>query len=500
MATLELLFVTKMISLSFLIDDDIECLHLQVQFSPTYKPMKTQYLTELPLRIIGNVNMPVIHCMGRSYYQAVTIDPPFMELDPILPNAPTPAIIPFNVWNMSEYPIEIYSLEFDPQYALEDHILRACKKYNEDGVMHLKVREAGEPFWEDLTTESSLLQGGETPIVDQPKPKDTLLAPKGKYDPKAKEAKQSLKITNPSTPAIKMGPLMVIYGAPFSGKTTQARLLAKRYKCPIIDVDDLLLTATKNGTLILPPLLGMRSDKLVKEEILPPPPIPPPKGKKELVKPVGELAKSKGGDFETTLQVLLKLKMQEPGSANGIIFDGLSSNHVPVLTLIKVILGAIGLQASEGVLLSPAKGDEPERSETKMVWKGETMVHLIKLRARKRRLYRRFLDLEDQHHTRVQKYETPSEKKLHRDDVGENNISSVADEVEKKNSIANDSIKGNAESMPIVEAEPVKEVPNALIEDGIDPNLLIPLARFNSPYLGFQYILKTFNICEGKCF
>ena len=445
--------------------------------------MKTQYLTEIPLRIIDNMNMPVIHCMGRSFYQAVTIDPPFMELDPILPSAPNPAIIPFTVRNRSEYPIEIYSLEFDPQYVTEEHILRACKKYNEDGVMHLKVRSAGEPFWEDLAAEDSLLRGGEAPVAVQPTPKDTPPPPKGKPGPKAKEAKQSPKVTEPTAPAIKMGPLMVIYGAPFSGKTTQARLLAKRYKCPVIDVNDLLVTAAENGALILPPPPGTKSDELAKEEIPPPPPpIPPPKGKKVLVKPVSEPAKPGGGDFEATLQSLLKLKMQEPGSENGIIFDGLSSNHVPVLTLIKIILGAIGLQASEGVLVTPAKGDEPEKSETKMVWKGDTMVHFIKLRARKRRLYRRFLDLEDQHHARVRKYETPGEKKLHGDGAGENNGSSILVEVEKKTSAAKGSTKGNAELMPIVETEHVEEVQKVLTEDGIDPDLLIPPDRFNPPY------------------
>ena len=419
--------------------------------------------------------------MGRSSYQAVTIDPPFMVLDPILPSAPTPAIIPFTVRNMSEHPIEIYSLEFDTQYVAEEHILRACKKYNEDGVMHLKVRGAGEPFWEDLAAEDSLLRGGEAPIAVQSAPKDTPPPPKGKPDPKAKEAKQSLKVTEPSTPAIKMGPVMVIYGAPFSGKTTQARLLAKRYKCPVIDVNDLLVTAAENGTLILPPPPGKKNDELVKEET-PPPPIPPPKGKKESLKPGSAPAKPEGGDFEATLQALLKLKMQEPGSANGIIFDGLSSNHVPVLTLIKTILGAIGLQASEGVLVTPAKGDEPEKSETKMVWKGDTMVHFIKLRARKRRLYRRFLDLEDQHHARVRKYETPGEKKLHGDDARENTGSSVLVEVEKNNSVAKGSIKGNADLMPVVEVEPVEEVQKVLIEDGIDPDLLIPPDRFNPLY------------------
>ena len=461
---------------------------LQVQFSPIYKPMKTQYLTEIPLRIIDNVNMPVIHCMGRSFYQAVTIDPPFMELDPILPSAPTPAIIPFTVRNRSEHPIEIYSVEFDAQYVAEEHILRACKKYNEDGVMHLKVRGAGEPFWEDLAAEDSLLRGGEAPVSVAVQP--TPPPPKAKPGAKAKEAKQSIKVTDPSTPAIKMGPLMVIYGAPFSGKTTQARLLAKRYKCPVIDVDDLLVTAAENGTLILPPPPGAKSDELVKEEIPPPPPpppIPPPKGKKEAVKPVLEPAKPGGGDFEASLQALLKLRMQEPGSANGIIFDGLSSNHVPVLTLIKIILGAIGLQASEGVLVTPAKGDEPEKSETKMVWKGDTMVHFIKLRARKRRLYRRFLDLEDQHHARVRKYETPGEKKLHRDDAGENNGSGVAVEAEKKNSVAKGSIKGNAE------AETVEEARKVFTEDGIDPDLLIPPDRFNPPHLDFDTSWKKID-------
>lgn len=378
--------------------------------------MKTQYMTEIPLRIKNNVKMEVIHCMGQSSYQAICINPSYLELDPILPNAEYSSIIPFIVKNLSEKPIEIYSLDFDPQYLIEDQILRDCQKYDEDGVMHLKVREVGEPFWDDLLNEN----------IEE--------------------------IIEPPTPT-EIGPVIILYGAPFSGKTTQGRLLAKRYKCPIVDVQDLIINAIEEGNLVIP--MPLEVDQDIDSS---------PEYNESLLQ-----SPNMNEDYTTSLQILFKACLEQRGCNNGVIFDGLNSNHTPVLILIKNILMSIGLQqVEETIVVSPADGDIPEKINTKLVWKGEKFVHVIKMQARKRRLYHRYLDLEDQHHSRIRKYKWPPPKK------DKQHI-----EIEKN--------EGEMNEEDTYEVQP-KHLDQKLskfeIIDGveIDTSLLIPPEKFNMPY------------------
>jgi adenylate kinase family enzyme len=405
-----------------------------VEFSPIYKPLKTQYMTEIPLQIKNTTKVEVLHCMGQSSYQVVHINPSYMELDPILPSAEFSTIIPFIVQNISEKPIEIYSLDFDPQYLLEDQILRDCQKYDEDGIMHLKVREAGEPFWDNLLNE----------IEDE---------------------------SNKSPSNIfEIGPIIIIYGAPFCGKTTQGRLIAKRYKCPIVDVQDLIVTAIDEGNLVLPTPQGANSfvnDDEVLQSLTPyiPPEALP--------------------NYMPLLQTLFEACLKQPGCNNGIIFDGLNSNHIPVLILIKCILNTIGLeQVKEAIVVSPIDEDNLEKIETNIVWKGEKLVHIVKLKARKRRLYHRYLDLEDQHHACVRKYEWPLPKN--------NNLHTKKESIEGESKEFGE-IKGEGIEEVNVDAgahqknQPQKSnkiEPKFEIIDGveIDTNLLIPPAKFNMPY------------------
>lgn len=406
-----------------------------------------------------------------------------MELDPILPSAVTPAIIDFTVRNRSDKSIEIYSLEFDPQYVSEEQILRKCKGYDEEGYIHLKVREAGEPFWEELAAEAAAAAGGAAPASPAPA---AASPPKGKEPPKGKGGKETPSVVSkteePPVLKISTGPIMIIYGAPLSGKTTQARLLARRYKCPIVDVDDVMVTAAEKGELVLPPTPGAPSDTApppaVEAAPPPPPPLDPKKKGKAPEPPKGPapIPAPSGGGFEAALQALLKTKTQEPGCINGIIFDGLNSNRVPVLGLIKIILSAVGLQASPGMLTVPASGEEPETTESRVLWKGDTEVHLIKMRFRKRRLFKRFLDLEDQEHARVRKYETKVQDEPEPLELDQPPGEKPPEIPAVENGPSCPPLPEGAGESP---AEPLKE---SLVHGEIDPALLIPPERFKTPY------------------
>jgi len=405
--------------------------------------MKTQYVTQIPLRIKDNPTLPVIHVMGRSIYQAVVIEPAFMELDPILPKSFQPTVINFTVRNQSENPIEIYSLEFDTQYVLEEKMLRALKSYNKDNMMHAKVREPSEPFWEDLAVEASSAAAETTGNGKIPTPQvaaQTLAddkpkrGPKGVDPSKMKGGKEPM-ITNDLREK-SLAIIIVIYGAPFSGKTTQAQLLAKRYKCPLINVTDIILSAVGKGTLKLPAAGGVLSawQSPPPEEVAL---SKDPKGKLDLKAKGATLPAVKGVDQESGLEkdieARLKARIQETDCTKGFIIDGLSSNYLPVLKLMRCILNALGLQSFPGTLVTPPKAEgEPGTTETRVVWKGDSSVYVIAMKARKRKLYQRFEALGDNHHARARKtyQEETSDEPVPMLDVDTKNCASTLSTVE----------------------------------------------------------------------
>ena len=57
----------------------------------------------------------------------------------------------FQLINPTDYPIEVYSVEFDDQWFAEEEMLLGAEEYVED-VMVLPPRAPGEPLWEEVAT------------------------------------------------------------------------------------------------------------------------------------------------------------------------------------------------------------------------------------------------------------------------------------------------------------------------------------------------------------
>ena len=55
----------------------------------------------------------------------------------------------FQLINPTDYPIEVYSVEFDDQWFAEEEMLLGAEEYVED-VMVLPPRAPGEPLWEEV--------------------------------------------------------------------------------------------------------------------------------------------------------------------------------------------------------------------------------------------------------------------------------------------------------------------------------------------------------------
>lgn len=62
---------------------------------------------------------------------------------------------PFEIKNLMDFPIEIYSTEFDKQFIEEEEILKwydllVNPDLNSEQTLFYDLRKAGQPFWEKI--------------------------------------------------------------------------------------------------------------------------------------------------------------------------------------------------------------------------------------------------------------------------------------------------------------------------------------------------------------
>lgn len=56
--------------------------------------------------------------------------------------------------NTSEFDTELYTLDFDSQYAKEEDYLKKFSEFASQSALYLAVREPGKPFWDFIVKDS----------------------------------------------------------------------------------------------------------------------------------------------------------------------------------------------------------------------------------------------------------------------------------------------------------------------------------------------------------
>ncbi|BFI31149.1 hydrocephalus-inducing protein [Marchantia polymorpha subsp. ruderalis] len=383
---------------------------VKVLFIPKLQKLKTNYETVMPIRV-ADIDTPVVLALkGHAYIPPISFEPPEAELGPVIPNAAVPFQLQVELKNRSNQNLEVYSVDFDPQYIQEEEVLRGIKTYNDKNILLIDIREAGQPFWKELQ--------GDTAGAAPNSPKGATSGKgQGKEDAQAKSAKQAKEkkgedpkskkgkpakvsaddIQEESTIGAK-GPIILMYGPPLVGKSTQAKMLSLKYKIPILHVESLITSAIKKGKLKVPSQEtkaktdekvdpkggklkeekgpGMAADKK-KDELK-------VKGKQQggKKKPDDEDtqkgAKAGGKDlgkeaFQKEVLDMIQVRLNEPDCVAGVIFDGLTSTYGPVLSFITGLLQLLGFKPTTVNVPVPelehggVKFDQGEgKGETKM--------------------------------------------------------------------------------------------------------------------------------------
>ena len=91
-----------------------------------------------------------IQCSGSGVELGVQFSKNFLEFGPCLPHSvgDEQEVL---ITNPTDFPIEIYSVEFDNQYIDEEKTLRMMKGWDRDNCILLPPREAGQGLPKELT-------------------------------------------------------------------------------------------------------------------------------------------------------------------------------------------------------------------------------------------------------------------------------------------------------------------------------------------------------------
>ena len=232
-----------------------------------------------------------LQARGVGVEQQLQFSTTVLEFGPVLPLSQGEAK-EVTITNLTPFPCEIYSLEFDPVYLEEESALRTLGDYDKFGQLMLPPRPAGDKlpqevtdWWELRRVELEALNAPlQSPVVELTAPQlksafvsaisndlfqyenanylervspasiDTssiaVLLDNLKKSPNMAAVARHIGITEEENQKhFEQGIVFILMGGPFCGKSTQAQLLSEKYCIPILQMDTLIIEAIQQGIL-----------------------------------------------------------------------------------------------------------------------------------------------------------------------------------------------------------------------------------------------------------
>ncbi|XP_074708607.1 hydrocephalus-inducing protein homolog [Strix uralensis] len=231
--------------------------NVRVRFSPTEEK---SYRSELKINIFQSSQHLQLQVSGRGLEPQLEFSPPVLELGPLLPYS-CGAEGTVVVKNPCEFPIEFYSLEFDQQYLAEEEILQTLKDYDCRNTLLLPPRAPGEKlppevleYYQDqkrLQDEQTKSKTGEPAGQDNAEHRQSITSSKAAAgeladSPVYRAIARHLGIDiSPEGRAARnrRGIVVIIHGAPLTGKTAAAVALSKYYGAACLSIDTVVREA-----------------------------------------------------------------------------------------------------------------------------------------------------------------------------------------------------------------------------------------------------------------
>jgi hypothetical protein len=205
-----------------------EKMNVMMRFSPSEQK---DYDEEFLIKLVMNSKTIPLRMRGRGVKLSISFEPDNITLPPILPHSEgTEAKL--YVVNPTNFPLEIYSTDFDGQYLEEESIIRKLNWCDEPAIF-IPPRLPGDPLPDyiiESVSQKTDIDSGLEELSSMQSVGDLIPeTPSRKSPPKTAEESQLEQFLN-----------LVVIGPPLAGKTTQAKQLAAHYNSTYLRIDDVV--------------------------------------------------------------------------------------------------------------------------------------------------------------------------------------------------------------------------------------------------------------------
>ena len=214
--------------------------YVHVSFIPAITETLTQ---KISFRVNQNPKFTEVTCVGTGEELQLEVSPNTIDLTPVFPYQQSRRV--FQLINHSSVPVEVFSLNFDEKYVVEEDILRNAEEHFVNNVLLLPPREVGaalpdflmEAYFNKLMAADKQFTAADLMPIEE-----------GMAKPIEPEKPPTVQPSVPLPPLelpkddseVGKAPIVVVIGPPLSGKTTHAAGVAKAHNMLLLTMDALL--------------------------------------------------------------------------------------------------------------------------------------------------------------------------------------------------------------------------------------------------------------------
>jgi len=200
-----------------------------IKFTPEEE---INYNKNVVLKVLMNNKNTILHLNGIGVQNKLEFQPEKICFDPVLPYADM-IEKKFSIYNPNEYPIEVYSKDFDSVFNDEKKLLQRIENY-ENNVVYLPPREIGQPITESYLESSNIKLRPITREDESNKDTSATIPEEGVGEIETIPRNKSFNEIMENSPIA-----FIVYGTPYSGKTTVSKSIAKRYSFQYININEI---------------------------------------------------------------------------------------------------------------------------------------------------------------------------------------------------------------------------------------------------------------------
>lgn len=230
--------------------------HEKVLISARFTPLEERAFEFIvPIKIGTSSKSLNVKISAHSVMPRISFSPEALFMGPVLPYLDI-SETKVTVSNPTNYPIEVYSVDFDSQYLEDEEMLRKFGKF-ENGQFFGGIRSPGQSLTETLP---DLCKGL---LSEKFSDNDAKASEHGLNIDSANATSRLSRIDHASDPPCHI----ILHGAPFSGRTAIAKKISGEYGHLLINADEIIEAHPNFEAQKTAAMSSFKSTKEVKESL-----------------------------------------------------------------------------------------------------------------------------------------------------------------------------------------------------------------------------------------